>query len=168
MYRSRATFKTVPSTTLISTVHIFFSSLFTSPQKKSCDMDVNIPIILMRKPRIWELKQAGWGHNTSKQQVRQTRADSLVCLTWTGRTHASPHSLGERGCDCSYMRGLAPWLGTFMLVDIFSSTGDGRMSVSGREKCLNASFPEHRGCYLISFLPKPAEECYKSLWLKTP
>lgn len=164
MYRSRATFKTVPSTTLISTVHIYFLR-FSHPPKRS-------PVIWILISPLYLWGNQGF-ENSSKLAEATTLANSrqswLPGLSDLNRQDPclTPFSRGERLWLFLRERpGSMAW--DIMLVDIFSSTGDGRMSVSGQEKCLNASFPEHRGCYLISFLPKPAEECYKSLWLKTP
>lgn len=59
----------------------------------------------------------------------------------------------------------------FMLGDFFDGTGDGggcvNIKVGKKKKFLKASFPEYRGCFLISFLSKSAEECYKTMWLET-
>ena len=75
---------------------------------------------------------------------------------------SSAHTPGKRGFDCSFLVGRGWRHGSGP-----HTRGGWGVLISRWEKCLEASFPAPRGGFLISFLPKPAEECYKTMWLET-
>ena len=83
----------------------------------------------------------------------------------------SQHVPGEKGCHRSYLVGVWGVLAQdqpLILGEFFDGTSDGARGVNIKvgKQCLKASFPECRGCFLISFISKSAEECYKTMWLE--